>query len=177
MAGGINLYGYVGGDPVNFSDPFGLCTPWPDCWLQAAANWGARRGGALGSAVLNTAAAANAASEAFGVNELGRAIGEGDVGGGAFALASMLPVGRGATGLAKGISKTIDRAQGADVAFRQLGNFTRAVWEVAGDKGAGYVKWNRILNEEGSTIRLFKDVYDQGGNYLRRDWYVGGPRR
>lgn len=71
----------------------------------------------------------------------------------------MLPVGRGATGLAKGIAKTIDRAQGAEVAFSQLGKFTRAVWEVAGDKSANYVKWNRILNEEGSTIRLFNDVY------------------
>lgn len=25
MAGGLNLYGYAGGDPVNDSDPFGLC--------------------------------------------------------------------------------------------------------------------------------------------------------
>jgi RHS repeat-associated protein len=28
LAGGLNLYGFAGGDPVNFSDPFGL---WPDC--------------------------------------------------------------------------------------------------------------------------------------------------
>ena len=27
LAGGLNLYGFAGGDPVNFSDPFGLC-PW-----------------------------------------------------------------------------------------------------------------------------------------------------
>jgi uncharacterized protein RhaS with RHS repeats len=26
LAGGLNLYGYASGDPVNFSDPFGLCT-------------------------------------------------------------------------------------------------------------------------------------------------------
>jgi RHS repeat-associated protein len=25
LAGGLNLYGYAGGDPFNFSDPFGLC--------------------------------------------------------------------------------------------------------------------------------------------------------
>ena len=25
LAGGVNQYGYVGGDPVNNSDPFGLC--------------------------------------------------------------------------------------------------------------------------------------------------------
>ena len=24
VAGGLNLYGYAGGDPINFSDPFGL---------------------------------------------------------------------------------------------------------------------------------------------------------
>jgi RHS repeat-associated protein len=27
LAGGLNLYGYANGDPVNFSDPFGLCPP------------------------------------------------------------------------------------------------------------------------------------------------------
>lgn len=30
MAGGLNVYGFAGGDPVNFSDPFGLCVP---TWL------------------------------------------------------------------------------------------------------------------------------------------------
>ena len=25
LAGGLNLYGFAGGDPVNFTDPFGLC--------------------------------------------------------------------------------------------------------------------------------------------------------
>ncbi len=36
MAGGMNLYGFANGDPVNFSDPFGLC---PGCreGLMAAA--------------------------------------------------------------------------------------------------------------------------------------------
>jgi uncharacterized protein RhaS with RHS repeats len=32
LAGGTNLYGFGGGDPVNFSDPFGLCTIGRDCW-------------------------------------------------------------------------------------------------------------------------------------------------
>lgn len=27
LAGGVNAWGFVGGDPVNFSDPFGLCPP------------------------------------------------------------------------------------------------------------------------------------------------------
>lgn len=36
IAGGLNLYGFASGDPVNFSDPFGLCEPWPECWIRAA---------------------------------------------------------------------------------------------------------------------------------------------
>jgi RHS repeat-associated protein len=37
LAGGLNLYGFAGGDPVNFSDPFGLCPPEkPLCqWIKA----------------------------------------------------------------------------------------------------------------------------------------------
>jgi RHS repeat-associated protein len=31
LAGGLNLYGFAAGDPVNFSDPFGLC-PNPPCF-------------------------------------------------------------------------------------------------------------------------------------------------
>ncbi len=32
LAGGLNLYGFASGDPVNFSDPFGLCPiPREDC--------------------------------------------------------------------------------------------------------------------------------------------------
>jgi RHS repeat-associated protein len=32
LAGGLNLYGFANGDPVNFSDPFGLCPPQDDNW-------------------------------------------------------------------------------------------------------------------------------------------------
>jgi RHS repeat-associated protein len=33
LAGGLNLYGFAGGDPVSFSDPFGLC---PFCLIPVA---------------------------------------------------------------------------------------------------------------------------------------------
>jgi len=49
LAGGLNLYGYANGDPVNFSDPFGLLA-WP-VWVVRGALWvGARFGIGLGTA-------------------------------------------------------------------------------------------------------------------------------
>jgi len=49
LAGGLNLYGFAAGDPVNFSDPFGLCPKKEregviciDLFIQAATVWGFR---------------------------------------------------------------------------------------------------------------------------------------
>ncbi len=49
----MNLYGFAGGDPVNFSDPFGLCTikDWTDCKFlsfTAGAGLGIGASGSLG---------------------------------------------------------------------------------------------------------------------------------
>ena len=70
------------------------------------ADWGARRGGAVGAVALNVGAGLDAASEAFGTNDLGAAVGEGDVAGASLALAAMLPVGK--LGKAGRILKNID---------------------------------------------------------------------
>ncbi len=46
MAGGLNLYGFANGDPVTFSDPFGLCPPedenYSDC-APGTSEWYANR--------------------------------------------------------------------------------------------------------------------------------------
>ncbi len=67
LAGGMNLYGFAGGDPVNFSDPFGLCPPQDrdiaSCDLiQKAANWAARNGH---TGTLNTIAGVDAVATAL----------------------------------------------------------------------------------------------------------------
>ncbi|MEP6763888.1 MAG: hypothetical protein ABJB66_06235 [Gemmatimonadaceae bacterium] len=112
--------------------------------------------------------------ELSGAADLESALRGGSVMGGAIAVAGMLPIGEGGR-LAKGIAKTIAHSQGAEVAVDRIGKFTRAIWEVAGNKGAGYVRYNKIFSEEGKTMRMYKDVYGQGGDFIRRDWYVGGP--
>jgi len=46
LAGGFNLYGFAGADPVNFSDPFGLC---PDCKKLDWPVYGTREAAARGA--------------------------------------------------------------------------------------------------------------------------------
>ena len=97
LAGGLNLYGYGDGDPVNNADPFGLCTPFPECVAQSLADWGASRGGRLGSVALNSGAILNAAFEATGMNVAGQAgadLRRGDVASASINLAMALPAGR-----------------------------------------------------------------------------------
>ena len=66
LAGGLNLYGFADGDPVNFSDPFGLCpfTRSDASCYQELADWGAKSGRGwavtLGAALEAGAVAADA---------------------------------------------------------------------------------------------------------------------
>jgi RHS repeat-associated protein len=51
LAGGMNLYGFAAGDPVSYSDPFGLCPPEDNNLTTCTGFWtvtGALLGGALG---------------------------------------------------------------------------------------------------------------------------------
>ncbi|MBK7907040.1 MAG: hypothetical protein IPJ78_10830 [Gemmatimonadetes bacterium] len=53
LAGGLNLYGFAGGDPINFSDPLGLC---PICWIPLVVA-GEGTAGAVGVGAATAAAA------------------------------------------------------------------------------------------------------------------------
>jgi hypothetical protein len=50
IAGGLNLYGFANGDPVSFSDPFGLC-PW--CVTGAIGAIGGATSAVITKAVMN----------------------------------------------------------------------------------------------------------------------------
>lgn len=78
-------------------------------------------------------------------------------------------------GLVGGVYRAIKNAQGAAVTFETIGNFLRATWTIPG-KGAGYVRWQRYLDGSGRTVRLFKDVWNQSGRWIRRDWYRAWER-
>jgi len=58
LAGGLNLYGFAGGDPINFSDPFGLCpVPATDCQFGYFTKFGFLSGLAVGAGAGAVAAA------------------------------------------------------------------------------------------------------------------------
>ncbi len=58
LAGGLNLYGFANGDPVNFSDPFGLCpVPATDCPFGYFTKFGLLAGLAAGAGAGAVAAA------------------------------------------------------------------------------------------------------------------------
>ena len=50
IAGGVNLYQFTGNNPATYTDPFGLCVPWPQCALIGAAA-GARVGTVVGAGI------------------------------------------------------------------------------------------------------------------------------
>jgi hypothetical protein len=60
-----------------------------------------------------------------------------------------------------------------DVVVEPVGRFYRATWEVPGQRGgASRAVWNKIINDEGVTIRMYKDSYDAAGRFMHRKFKV-----
>lgn len=86
LAGGLNLYGFAGGDPVNYDDPFGLCPKnEPDCQALVTAYsatgaavgfWFGAGTGAGETAVTLGAAAPVAVAQTAGAAALGALAGK-----------------------------------------------------------------------------------------------------
>jgi hypothetical protein len=178
LAGGLNLYGFAGGDPINFSDPFGLCTPWPECaseyWEDAAVS-GHQRGGVLGNLKAAGATLMATLIDFAGVNEASAgmdAIADGEIVTGSAALAWVvlgnLPGGN-TLKVTANLRRTTKAAQGAEVTVDGVGRFVRARWSVPGARGgASRADWTKIIGPEGETVRLFKDSFDKAGRFEHR---------
>jgi RHS repeat-associated protein len=129
IAGGLNSYGFAAGDPVSYSDPYGLCPECDEYWLNFAAE-GLRQGGVVGTLKAVVGVTASTALEFFGVNDFWRAREQAANGqrrraAGTFVMAVVgnLPggkVGRAAN-LADGMRLQVNDALGAAVDFLGTG--------------------------------------------------------
>jgi RHS repeat-associated protein len=168
IAGGMNLYGFANGDPVNFSDPFGLCPECEDYWLEYAAG-GLAQGGAAGTLKAVVGVGAATGLEFFGVNDLWRAGSQAAEGRHLAATGSLLlAVGGMIPGerVASNLGRTLKSAQGTDVAVTAVGNLFKATWEVAGEGGGqSRTVRTKIINSQGETVRMFHDSYDRAGRF------------
>ena len=186
LAGGMNVYGFADGDPVSYSDPFGLCIPWPSCandYWDAAAIAGHTQGGVLGSLKAAGSVLMGSLIEGFGINQADRGmdlVAEGRPVMGAamvgLAVVGNLPGGN-VLKIEANLARTVKAAQGAEVTATALGGFTRATWTVPGASGgAARTVWNKIINSEGKTIRMYHDSYDAAGVFQHRKFKVPDTR-
>ena len=169
LAGGLNLYGFAGGDPVNATDPFGLCPPISDC-LQKLANWGAQRGGSVGGSALNVAAGLNAVNDFNPISaafDAGYNIGSGRLGQGGIGLAmTLVPIpGEGA---AKGaLSALMKDAAENPGAWRAVGAFT----EAATRKGLkGGLSIQTIIENEAGDRLVQHTLLDKTGEVVEQHY-------
>jgi RHS repeat-associated protein len=140
LAGGVNLYGFAGGDPVNYADPYGLdpcqsSSAWTDCLAVALANWGGRHQNIV---ALYTGAVASSILEASGLNAAATAgddIGNGRVLEGGAHAAILIGGGVVASKLGAFASRALTRLGGAR--FAQMSGMLRAAAAGKGNFGIG----------------------------------------
>ena len=169
----MNLYGFAGGDPVNFSDPFGLdpckgSTAWTECLAQAVSDWGAAHGGAAGSIALNGGAALNAGFEAFGSNgaaSTGDALANGRVAEGALGAAFLaIPGGAGEGAAGKNALSALMRDATENPGnWKSVGAFAE---QAINRKAKGGVSVQRIIENQAGDRLVQHTVIDRLGNVI-----------
>ncbi len=118
MAGGLNLYGYAGGDPINNSDPFGLCPEWltgTPCGLKFN---GLQTNFVLGNREWSvTIGSWETASETGGFVTFGKPLS------GGFATSGSSTRAAGSAQYVEGGSESLDTFTGVGVEFSLSGDF------------------------------------------------------
>jgi hypothetical protein len=180
LSGGMNLYGFAAGDPITFSDPFGLAgckrdepceSPIAQMWRQAMDNI---KSSLIDVGVAVAEAGAGLVNAVTGLGDLYTAAGLNPAASGsdrAMAAGSLIFTAGSAAGgrVAANLARTLKGAQGADVAVSRVGKFFRASWEVAGESGGqSRTVWVKDIAPDGRTVRMYHDSYDRAGIFQHR---------
>ncbi len=149
LAGGLNLYGFANGDPVNFSDPFGLC---PVCVAYALFEVGATGYDLydLGKTAVSFFRGRTSRAE-LAITALGVGAGVVGVGGG---------YGKAAREVASRLIRDVADNPGN---WRTVGSFTEAA---TNKKARGGVSIQTILENEAGDRVVRHTVRDKAGNVI-----------
>ena len=128
FAGGINLYGYVGNDPITYSDPFGLCPEDVTFWQ------------AVGCVVIETSTALLGSGAGF-------------IAGGGAGLLTSAPTG----GLAAPLTVPIGAMMGAAVGGVTGKLAGEAITNVLFSKGEGEFRGGRQTSRDADHARLMRE--------------------
>jgi uncharacterized protein RhaS with RHS repeats len=166
LAGGLNLYGFANGDPINFSDPFGLCK-WHEmaCWNDRILAAGAT-GGALRRFGTAAASLALELTGAVSVDENARGAAAGSA-----AAAAFLVLDIGANAIPGGgegkaaLSRLIRDATENPGAWRTIAAF---VERAAGRRVRGGTSIQRVIENEAGQQLVEHTLLDRSGNVVEQ---------
>jgi len=153
LAGGMNVYGYANDDPVNYSDPFGLC---PMCVVVLGA---AAEGAAVG--------AVTGALEQMAINAVTGAPTFEGVGRSAAVGAGVGAVTAG-VGSAMRMVGAVSKARSA-LRFAEAEVATKAEANAAAKAFAGKGSRNMVDRGSGRTVGLRNDATGNNGRYVHTD--------
>ena len=141
LAGGMNLYGFAGGDPVNFTDPFGLKACPPDC--------DGTSGPTLGNGCPAIADHCAVDMSRAGAMAGGAAVGA-VAGVGVMALGAEAAASSGVATFFRGVSSSEAAQIGVDKALKAIGGIEGAKYLTNTAKAAA--EWGGRMHGEGSQV-------------------------
>ena len=173
LGGGLNVYGFAGGDPVNHSDPFGLCARANGvaqglASLQCALEeiWGAIKDSPRQLARFGKTAVSNPVASTVVFGALGEAAPAArvSISGSKAAIRAGLGALEIADEVTSGVSRVLTSGSGQAWGVRVLEGGGAAVnrWVKGGD-GNTSVLWTYTIDASGKLAGIAKQQYDKAG--------------
>ncbi len=167
LAGGMNLYGFVGGDPVNHTDPFGLCPPGNTfCLFSGVFDLAMAKAKGAGQALkdLTPLGDSERSANAFASGRTGVGVAYG-----ALAIVGVIPGGEeGIIGTKAAVRAGLGKLRLTDDVAKGvrglLGAGRGEEWGVHAMEGGGAVVNRFVKGGDGKSSAIYTYLLDKSGN-------------